>query len=283
MMKKILLAFFVSVWLLPATLSAGEIVRLTRYMGESLTGVSASFLFQVELISSEQTKAVAEVPLELEPYLKFNRRSDGVVVVDMNIPREVSRRLEREYNDYWKNNKLTLKLYTPTVQSISLTTVAKLTATGRFRGDVVKVSADAATQLDGLNISANRLEVKLSGAAKAWITAESSETQLNIDGAGRLDLRLSGNNSIRMKIEGAGNVTLVGNTRNAVADISGAGKLHATEFPAERLEVTASAAANARVHATRYLKISTSTAAKVQYTGKPAELYISNPNVTEIK
>lgn len=301
MMKKILFAFLAAI-VLPASLSAGEVVRLTRYMGENLTGVSASFLFQVEFISSAESKAIVELPLEMENYLVFEKNANGVIKVDMNIPREVQRQLERNNRNYWNENKLVLKIYTQTIEYINLTTVAKLSATGHFTGNNVEIKADAASKLNEINLTAQSLKVRLSGAATSKINAQATSVNLRLEGAGKLTMNLTGNESLTMDIDGAGkldlnlpenkridmdvsgagNVTLRGQGGTLLIDASSAAKVYAKEFPAGHVEVTASSAANVTVHATDSLKISTSSAAKVQYTGNPAERNISNPNVREI-
>ena len=167
MMKKTLFASFLLVLLsafsVPSRESTGEVVRLTRYMGETLTGVSASFLFRVELIASSETKAVVELPLEMEEYLIFDRDSRGVIKVDLRQPREVSRRTNN--SSYWENHSLVLKIYTPTIEYLSLSSLAKATASGKVTGTDVEVKMETAPKLERYSVSAQHRPVKLGGCA----------------------------------------------------------------------------------------------------------------------
>lgn len=76
-MKKQFLLAILAVFLLPATLSAKEVVRLTSFQGERITGVSAGSAFHVELVQvnqQSQTKSVIEIDKTLEPYLRVERK-----------------------------------------------------------------------------------------------------------------------------------------------------------------------------------------------------------------
>lgn len=286
MFKKILLSFSLLLLAAPAFSaeppSNKEIVRLTRYVGENLTGVSASFIFQVELISSQETKAIVELPMELEPYLVFEKRGSGTIVVDMRIPKEVNKKIERE-RDYWNRNKLVLKLYTPTLNYIGLTTATKAKASGEFSSSSLEIKMDAASKLYDLKVNANELTVKLSGAAKATVEAFAPTTRLQIDGAGKLEMNLSGNKKTAMNISSAGNVNLAGEGETVIIDASSAAKINTLQFRAKHVEVTASSAAKADVYASDYLKIRTSSAAKVQYSGSPKQLDVVHPNISPIR
>ena len=69
-MKKVC---FVFVLLLVGSVASAQtrMVRLTRYEGRSITGVSASGAFDVRLIRSDETRAVVEIDERHEPMLRF--------------------------------------------------------------------------------------------------------------------------------------------------------------------------------------------------------------------
>ena len=82
-MKKVC---FVFALLLVGSVASAQtrMVRLTRYEGWPITGVSASGAFDafdVWLIRSDETRAVVEINEQLEPMLRFEIDSCGVVHV----------------------------------------------------------------------------------------------------------------------------------------------------------------------------------------------------------
>lgn len=82
-MKKVC---FVFVLLLVGSVASAQtrMVRLTRYEGRSITGVSASGAFDVRLIRSDETRAVVEIDERHEPMLRFEIDTCGVVHVGMD-------------------------------------------------------------------------------------------------------------------------------------------------------------------------------------------------------
>ena len=261
-MKKVYL-LFVLLCLLPASLSAVEIVRLTRYEGGRITGVSAEHMFRVELVKSSQAKAVVEVDAELERYLKFELTGDGTVAVSLNIPDSERRRLERAYRDFWKSRTLRLTVYLPELQTVKLADMSHLTTADAFTGGEVTIRIEDMAKLDALELAATGIDLRCDDMAKASLRC-TAET-LNASANDMAKIELSGS-ARRAKVSG-----------NDMGGIAGKG------FTVERGEIEAHDMAKASLHVTRSLYLRSSDMASATYTGDPASVDIRTPRRTEYR
>ena len=108
-------AMFLSV---SAAQAQRQIVRLTRYDGQTITGVAAEDMFRVELIKSDRTRVVVELDTDLEHYLRLERGAGGVVSVKLDIPASERWRFSR--NNGWRGRTLKMTVYLLGIQSIEL-------------------------------------------------------------------------------------------------------------------------------------------------------------------
>ena len=273
-MKKFLLAFAAILFLLPsAAFSQREVVRLTRYGGDRITGVYAASSFQVELVKSNDTKAVVEIDGALEPYLRFSRGSDGVVSVGI---RSLNNREQREYERLVRqqvNRTMKLTLYLPEVNSIRLSGACKLTTSDIFTGNNIHVQLSGSSRMQGLNISGASLKVDCSGASNASLTARvSGDLTATASGSAKIDLQASGVANSKLTASGASNVQIKGDGRQGNWTTSGSARIVGDEFPLQQLTVTASGASSVRTSVSESLTSRTSGSSSVRYRGQPTHL-----------
>lgn len=257
-MKRIF-PFLFALLLLPSLLSAREIVRLTRYDGQPISGVSASHMFRVELIKSSATKAVVEIDSELERYLRFERSSNGVVQVGLNIPRDEQRRLERN-NDFWKNKTIKLTLYLPDFDYIHLEDMARLSTSDKFNGTAIEIKAEDMAKITGLDLDAETVNVKAENMATVELVLWAGKTTL--------------------KATDMAKINASGECREAYAESSDMAKVKADELRAERATLKAADMAKTSMYVSHYLYARSSDMGSVDYQGNPSQIDLKTPRRT---
>jgi hypothetical protein len=239
-----------------------EVVRLTRYEGDRITGVSARGMFQVQLVKSEQTRAVVELSAELEQYLQFGRASDGTVEVSLRIPDGERNRMQRD-RDFWNKKTIRLTLFLPEIERIALNDMSHLRTEDAFTGADVTIRVDDMSNLHALTLTADKVDVQCN---------DMSRVSLNCTVA---SATASANDMSKIQLEGTAKQAKV--TSNDMSHISAAG------MTAERGEVHAHDMSSAALHVTRSLLLRSSDMGRASYTGNPPSVDIRTPRRTEYR
>jgi hypothetical protein len=267
-MKKVSL-LLILLCLLPASLSAREIVRLTRYEGERIIGVSASNAFRVELIQSEQTKAVVEIDALWEPYLRFSLDSNGIVTVGRrSLSRQEQREFDRLFQQYREGPTMKLTLYLPRICGITLSGASRLTASEPFEGDNASIRLSGSSRLEGLDLSGTGLKLECSSASKASLTYHAGgELAVAASGSARVELTASGVTASKLTVSSASGVTLKGDFGVGEWNTSGSGRIAGEESSLGGLTLTASSASRVLANvSTGDLAVTASGSARVELT-----------------
>jgi hypothetical protein len=264
-----------------------ELVRLTRYEGERITGVSTSSFFRVELVQSEQTKAVVEIDAEWESYLRFSLSDEGIVTVGL---RNLSRAEQREFNRLQQERRdPTLTLYLPQIGSIHLSGASRLNASGSFTGDNASIRLSGASSLQGLDVTGSSPRVNCDGGSRASLALHAvGELTVTAGGAARVELRAGGVTSSKIDVSGGAVLEVEGIEGPGVWKATGAGRIAAdpctlsglildadggstvrTSVSAGELTVTADGAARVELRAegVTFSKISASGGSSVRIAG----------------
>ena len=242
----------------PALLSAREMVRLTRYDGQRIAGVSASHMFEVVLVKSDATKAVVEIDGELESYLRFECKEDGVVRVGLNLPRDVQRRIER--NNGWRNRTLKLTLYLPDFHTIELSDMARLTSSSPFTAEQARIKVEDMAKITNLNLDAEIVTVKAEDMAGVNLTLWADKATLKADDMAKINAS--------------------GECREAYAESNDMARINANGLKAERATLKAADMAKTSMYVSRWLYARSSDMASIDYTGDPAEIDLKTPRRT---
>ena len=256
-MKRILPLLLVLISI-PALLSAREVVRLTRYGGQEITGISAAHMFQVELVKTDQTRAVIEIDSDLEQYLRFTLKPDGIVEVDLNIPKGEQRRIERILD--WNKRTLKLTVYLPEFRFIKLGDMARLTVNDQFNGDQVEIKAEDMAKITRLDLDAESITVRADDMASLNLTLWCG--------------------TLNAKANDMAKVTLRGQAREAYAESNDMANIKAEDFKAEEATLKAADMAKASMYVSRYLYARSSDMAAVSYTGNPPQIDLKTPKRT---
>ena len=283
MKKTLLTTLAVILALVPAL--AGTISK--SYELKDFTGISATHVFQVDLRPSSTFSVKIEAPDYLEPYLNVRVDHKQLILSIKDLPKAVNRRLSDE-----KSGFLRAVVTMPVLESVSLSGAAKLQADGVFPdlgGRPFRLSLSGATHADGLAVSSDRTEIKLSGASHASLKGSYDKVGLEASGASKarlgvkspsVDAELSGSARLdlegefdRVSIEasGASQAELQSSVTVSSLDIecSGASSVESRQAKAMDVNVELSGASKCRVAALRRLSVEASGASTCYYEGGP--------------
>lgn len=273
MEKKILFILTVVLFLLPASLRAEEAVRLTRFQGQKITGVTAGGSFDVELVYTAdrtQNRAVAEIDSRLEPYLTLEIDSQGVVRVGLNTPNRFS------FN--WNTavrSKLTL--YLGELNRVTMSGSGKLRAGGSqpFPGNDIQVRVQGSGGIRELNVSGNKLELSCSGSGSINMASRVDQVSMQIGGSGKIDLNAASTTSAKATVSGSGSITLRGDGQQAEMVVAGSGSIRAEEFRTRQANVQISGSGSIRVFTEDSIEGTIAGSGNVRYKGNPQRVDVN--------
>lgn len=255
MIKKILFAAAVLLLVSTTATAQREIVRLTRYEGQAITGIAASHMFKVEIVGSPQTKAVVEIDADLEQYLRFELRASGAVSVGLAMPDDVRQHFNR--GDNWRRHTLKMTVYTPGIKNIDLQDVTHLSGRGTFEGERVEIEVNDMAKIDELSLRAEEVSVKVDGMASANLALTAESLAAEADGMAKLNLS--------------------GEVRQMSAKADGMARITASELQVERAEARANGMARIAVNARDSFYGRASGVSSVRNTGSAAEIDLETP------
>jgi len=112
--------------------------------------------------------------------------------------------------------------------------------------------------------------IEASGACKIESESEITADRLNLDlsGAGKIDIKISVK-SLSASLSGAGTMKLSGVAENQTVDLSGAADYKAYDLKSNRVNIEVSGAGNAEIFAEKVIEADISGAGSVYYKGNP--------------
>jgi hypothetical protein len=275
-MKKIFLLLTV-LGLAAAPLSAQqELVRLTRYEGERITGVSASSAFDVYLIRSDQTRVVAEIDSRFEDRLALSLDANGIVRVGLRSDLGSLRGL------IGRNTVMKLTVYLPELTLLKASGASDVHTEGDFTAGRCEIELSGASELDQLNLRCDFLKLSLSGSSDAELNAAAGEIQAIVAGASELDATLTAT-GLTLTCAGASDADLQGEVDRARLIASGASDLNAMSLAVGRLNVTAISASEVSVWVTEELRAEAKAASSIRYRGDPATFSTRSNSASRIR
>jgi len=255
-MKRIYL-FLMLFAVLPAFSLAAENVRLTRFAGQQITGVTATDMFEVQLVRSNTTQAIAEIDSEFEPYLRFEL-TNGIVRVGLNLPRDVQRRVERDNG--WKNRTLKLTVHLPELRSLTLSDMTKLTRSDAFDGTAVDIKLSDMSKVDRLELNMRDITLKMGDMVNAELAVKSHALVIRVDDMAKLAI--------------SGEATEIRAETNDMAKLNGA------ELKTQDARLKASDMSKITLRVSNYLYGRSSDMASINYEGNPSSIDLQTPKKT---
>ncbi len=127
-------------------------------------------------------------------------------------------------------------------------------------------------------------ELQASGACKVHLTGvDTDEFMLDASGATRINIKEFKANSLTVDMSGASSGAIQGEVNNLNIDISGASGFDSEELMAENVVADLSGACNAKVYASKYLKVDASGASNLTYLGDPEKVEKDTSGASNIK
>ena len=283
-MKKTLLTTVAAIMALVPAL-AGTFSK--SYPLKDFTGISASHVFNVELTPSPTFSVKVEAPDYLEPYISVRVERKQLILTVKDLPRTINRRLSD-----MKSGAIRAEVSMPVLESVSLSGAARLQADGVFPdlgGRPFRMSLSGASHADGLAVSSDLTEIRLSGASHANLKGSYDRVGLEASGASKARLgvkspavnaELSGSARLdldgefdRVSIEasGASHAELQSAVNVSSLDIqcSGASSVESRQAKAVNVNVELSGASKCRVAALGKITVEASGASTCYYEGGP--------------
>jgi hypothetical protein len=126
--------------------------------------------------------------------------------------------------------------------------------------------------------------IDLSGAVevKADKALTFNELEMDVSGAAEIDLEMKAD-KYTAEFSGASEIDFRGSCKTGYIEISGASEFRAEELQFDELSLDLSGASEAKVFATKKLRIDASGASEVKYKGSPPDIAIDESGASEIK
>ena len=283
-MKKIVLTAMATILaLVPAI--AGTSIK--SYPLRDFTGISASHAFHVDLTPSSTFSVKVEVPDYLEPYISLRVERKQLILSVKDLPRAINRRLSDE-----KSGAIRAEVKMPVLESVSLSGAVRLQADGVFPdlgGRPFRMSLSGASHADGLSVSSDLTEIRLSGVSHANLKGSYDKVGLEASGASKAKLgvrspsvnaELSGSahldldgefDKVSIEASGASHAELQSAVTVSSLDIqcSGASSVESRQARAMNVNVELSGASKCRVAALGKITVEASGASTCYYEGGP--------------
>ena len=258
-MKKFVLSLTLA--LFAGTLAAQiRMVRLTRFEGRPITGVSASAAFDVELIRSESTSAIVEINTELEKYLVFDLDARGVLKLGL---RPGGIRTNRSI--------LRARIYLNELRFISASSASSISCSGSFESEDASIRLSGASNLGTLDLRCTGdVDISCSGASNMDETSiRYAEMKITLSGAS--DAEIAGHGArLNCELSGASKLATSGKADDATLLLSGASDFSGPDLVVGDAKIEATSASKVdfgRVEGE--LTARGSGASKITYRGDP--------------
>lgn len=206
-----------------------NVITQTRSVG-TFTGIEAGGAFNIII----QEGPAGSIQIEA---------SDNVVPqITSEVVRDV---LVLHLNGNFKNiEKLEIKISMNELKVIKLSGAATATFAGNYKTEgAFKMDLSGASKIPELNISANMIDVEVSGASKTKIVSKSSNLDIDCSGASKIEISSVVSNKIKCELSGASKLDANFQAATLNIDASGASKANLSgNWNSQKL--TASGASN---------------------------------------
>jgi len=250
-MKRVLL-FLMIVGL--TTMSVFSQKKETRSVS-GFTGINASSAFDITVTKGDTESLVIEAADDVMPYIRSEVRN-GILhlYLDSNRLRNI--------------RSLKASIVMKNLDKVTLSGASKLTADDLFTADKFMIDCSGASKM-AANVTANQLNVKLSGASNLQIKANvNGDAGMDMSGASKVKGDLKAND-VKINFSGACSAELSGSANDLKIDTSGASKIKADNFAVKTATVRSSGSSNVTVNASDALKVNASGVASIDYKGSP--------------
>lgn len=272
-MKKILLLFTLLVCVCAATAQT-QMVRLTRFEGKPITGISVSSAFDVELIRSDKTYAVVEINAALEDALQFEL-NDGVVTIGL---RNTGRR-------WGEGNKYRARVYLSELTSLRGSGAVDIHCSGEFESRASEIHLSGAADMDNLVlVCSGDVRLECTGASDMK-NCRISCLNMNATQGGASDVHIAGfNGNLACDLSGSSEMKIAGTGSIVGVKASGASSFKGEGLSSRDATAVATSASNVDLGPVEAkLEAVGSSASNITYRGDPASTSIVSSSASSVK
>jgi len=234
-MKKLFLFLCFVILGLPSVAKEVDMISISRYEGSVITGVEISHSFDVTLISSSFCIAEVEIPAELEKYLRFELKSDGTLVIELD--KTGNEKLKKIIKNKDSRKYLKARINTAVINKLVISGAVRLNGEGIFSAETDKMNiiVSGASNVNSLSISAHDVKAVISGASRINDLSlnASGNTSINISGATNTTMSIE-SPVLRCNISGASRSKIIHYGISSSVDVSGASSLNISGEVEER-------------------------------------------------
>ena len=238
-----------------------QMVRLTRFEGTRLTGVSVNQPFEVEIYQSENTRAEVEIPTALENDLEYRLAEDGTV--HLSLPLKALSGQE--------DPQLTLKarIYVKELNNLQGSGACQITLATPMHTDTLNLVLRGASQLNQAVVTAsNRISVDGSNASRLNGTFKTPELSVNLREASEVRLNVQAEKS-QWELSTASHATLQGTLSSCTLTAQLASSIEAEKCTFGTAITSASGASTILLGETAELSATALSASHISCAGKP--------------
>ncbi len=245
-------------------------------------GISVSGIVTVQLVKSNNYKVSITLPENLDKYLEVSV-SKGILKIgwSQNLPSRLLSNLS--------GKQVKAEIAMPMLQSLEMSGSTSFYCTDEFNlgHNELEIHTAGSSKIGTLNVKAEKLEAKITGASKISLSGSFDETdielagsakaefmidakELEIDAAGACSANCSGKfNKAEIDAAGAASLKLNGTANSLVVESSGACKVDAMDIEADNAAVFASGSSRVRINATKSLVMEATGTSTVKYKASP--------------
>lgn len=252
------------------------VTRNFNYTG--FHGISVGGIVTVQLVKSNSYKVEITLPENLDKYLDVSV-SKGILKIGWkdNLPSKLLSKLS--------NKQVKAEIAMPMLQSLEMSGFTAFYCTDEFNigHKEFDIRIAGGSKIGDLNIKAEKLDAKISGASKISLSGGFDEADIELSGSSKaefmfdakeLELDASGASSAncsgkynKAEIEASGAVSLKlkGSVNSLVVESSGASKVDAMGAEADNAAVSAAGSSQVRVNVNKSLVTEATGASTVKY------------------
>ena len=167
-MKKFLLSVLLAAGCV-ALHAETPMVRQTRFEGRNITGVVAGSSFNVEVYQSDTTRAIVEIPAELQEFLIFQIDSQGVVTLGLDYSWKKKNNVLNEIMRSLRSNgaQMKAKIYITGLRVLKASSSARIRPMTPLTGNSAELGISSSGRIENLKLNATgRVRLALSSSGR---------------------------------------------------------------------------------------------------------------------
>ena len=254
--------------------SSDESLAGKTYKFSSLTGVRAGGVFEIEVTRGRSGKVTVYAPAKTLEHIIVSE-SGGVLTLRVENGYNISDRSSGWFSRT-KNLKGPVKVTAdlPSLTVIDLSGAAKLVSKESFSEKDSKIELSGAAKASLSKLSADFLNLELSGAAELVIAGSWEQVKCDQSGAAKLVINGNISNKLAADLSGASIIKATGKTDHTSLEISGAAAFKGTDFMTKELSIELSGASKAAITVAKRISGEVSGASSLVYHGDPDKVLL---------